>query len=145
MRKRLIVGIVVLLALIPQAASAICAVLPFDQVVRSSDAVLVGTVVAAEVTNDGIVVQLDVEQTLKGSTQDGQRVRVARCGPFITPSGAREMAQEMIGTRGLYLLTRNPDGTFSRFGEITRPRLSLNDSITRVGTCSDSLHPAGSM
>lgn len=83
MRTRLILGVVAAVVLIPQAAWADCLQQPFDEVVRSSDAVLVATVADASAMNyrSGIIVRLDVEQVLKGSPNDGQRVRISSCGP----------------------------------------------------------------
>src|SRR5216117_2586486 len=83
-------GVVVGLAatlLMPETGAATCAVEPFDRVVRTSDTVLVATVVEARPAGPhrtGIVVRLDVEDVLKGSEADAQRVRMWSCGPLMS-------------------------------------------------------------
>jgi hypothetical protein len=123
-------GIVILT---PGDASAFCMIEPFDRVVRSSDAVLVATVADAAVTKNDIVLELDVEETMKGSPADGERVLYSSCGPFISHDSAVRIADRLIGTRGLYLLTEDPDGTFSQYSQVTEPqRMSLADSMDRA-------------
>jgi hypothetical protein len=66
-------------------AAATCMTEPFDQAVRRSETVVVATVVAARSTETPtIVVRLDVEDVLKGSAADGQRVKVTSCIPIIS-------------------------------------------------------------
>jgi hypothetical protein len=109
---------------------------PFDRVVRSSDAVLVATVVDGASRGphrSGIIVRLDVEQVLKGSAVDGQRVLISSCGPFIAGSTAELVAQRMIGTRELFLLSRSGEGTLAQYSQITTPQgMTLDQRIERA-------------
>jgi hypothetical protein len=103
MRLTTILVAVGTVVLFPGIASALCIVEPFDEVVRASDAVLVATVADATVSGNRIVLELDVEEVLKGTPADGERVSYSSCGPLITPEGAERIADRLIGTRGLYL------------------------------------------
>lgn len=136
MRTRLIIGIVLLVVLIPQMAWALCMEQPFDRVVRSSDAVLVAAVADAKPRGNhrtGIIVRLDVEQVLKGSAEDGRRVWISSCGPVIAGPGAVAAARAMIGTRGLFLLSRIGGGLFSQYSEFTTPQgMTLDEKIARA-------------
>jgi hypothetical protein len=133
MRTRLTLAIVAIVVLLPQAARAQCLQQPFDQVVRSSDAVLVATVVDATASKHGIVLRLDVEQTLKGSARDGQRVRFTlSCGPMISGQMQEQFARQLVGTRALYLLTEDPNGTFSKYSEITTPQMTTEQQIAQA-------------
>lgn len=115
------------------AARAFCMVQPFDQVIRQADAVLVATVADAQVEQDGLILRLDVEQALKGSPADGERVRWATCGPMISPRTERQWARQMIGERGLYILSGHPGGLFTMYGEMTSPPMkSLQERIARA-------------
>ena len=154
MRVRLIIGIAALVVLIPQAAMALCMQQAFDDVVRSSDAVLVATVADAVPTGNqqsGITVRLDVEQVLKGSADDGQSVSISSCGPVIAGPGAVSMAHGMIGTRELFLLSDAGGGTFTRYSEITTPQgMTLDQRIAEarhvLGLPADpAVHDAGGM
>ena len=134
MRTRLILGVVAVVLLIPQTALAFCAVQPFDQVVRSSDAVLVGTVADATAMKhrSGIIVRLNVSQTLKGSADAGQRVWITSCGTVMVGPGATKFARQLIGKLGLYILTKNPDGTYSKYSEMSTPQMTLSQQIARA-------------
>lgn len=132
---RLILGMVLLVVLIPQAASAFCMQQPFDDVVRSSDSVLIATVADATLPGNhgsGIVVRLDVEQVLKGSAEDGRSVRISSCGPMMSGPAAKSMARDMIGTRGLFLLSESGGGTFTRYSEITTPQMTIHEQIAEA-------------
>jgi hypothetical protein len=133
-RTRLVLGIVAVVVLIPQAAHALCVVEPFDRVVRSSDAVLVATVADAQAVphQSEIILRLDVEQTLKGSAANGQQVRVGSCGAAIVGPGATNFARQMIGKRGLYLLSKSPDGTFFQYSDVLTPPMTLDEEIARA-------------
>jgi len=136
-RTRLIIGTVVLVVvLVPQMAWAICMEQPFDRVVRSVDAVLVGTVADAQPRGNhqsGVIVRLNVEQVLRGSAEDGQRVWISSCGPVIVGPMAKSAARAMIGTRELFLLSRTGDGTFSQYSDITTPQgMTLDEKIARA-------------
>lgn len=114
-------------------ARAFCMVQPFDRVIRQADAVLVATVADAQVGPRGLVLRLDVEQALKGSPADGERVRWTSCGPMITPRMERRWARQMIGERGLYILTGRPGGLFTMYGQMTSPPMkTLQEQITRA-------------
>jgi hypothetical protein len=137
MRSRLIVALVVAVSvLFPKAAWALCQLQPFDRVVRSSDAVLVATVVGGASRGphrSGFIVRLDVEQVLKGSAVDGQRVLISPCGPIIAGSTAELVARRMIGTRELFLLSRSGEETFSQYSQITTPQdMTLEQRIERA-------------
>lgn len=137
MRTRLIVALVaVVVVLFPKAAWALCQLQPFDRVVRSSDAVLVATVVEGASRGphrSGIIVRLEVEQVLKGSAVDGERVLISSCGPIIAGSTAELLAQRMIGTRELFLLSRTGEGTLSQYSQITTPQdMTLEQRIERA-------------
>jgi len=133
MRARLALGIAVLVVLIPQAASAQCLAQAFDNVVRSSDSVLLATVAEAAPTgNSGITVRLDVEQVLKGSADDGRSVSIYSCVPTVRPAVV-SMADRMVGTRGLFLLSDGGGGTFSQYPEITTPQgMTLDQKIAEA-------------
>ncbi len=108
---------------------------PFDDVVRSSDSVLVATIADATppgTHGSGIIVRLDVEQVLEGSAEDGRSVRVSSCGPVISGHAARSMARGMIGTRGLFLLSESGGGTFSQYSEITTPQMTIHERIAEA-------------
>jgi len=130
----------VILAIAPGAASATtCIQEPFEDVVRSSDVVLVATVVDATVKDSILFLQLDADEVLKGSSRDGVTVRDASCGlAMLSREGLRQRGKSLIGTRGLYLLERDPlypDGSASvsrTYPGITTPRLSLAASIARA-------------
>jgi hypothetical protein len=135
MRMRLALGIIAVVILLPQAAAAKCLVQRFDEVVRSSDAVLLGTIANATATKDGIILRLDVEQPLKGLPANGQQVRYSSCAPAYPGDrqSAQARADQMIGTRDLFLITENADGTFSQYGDVITPqRMSLNEKIARA-------------
>ena len=115
------------------AARAFCMVQPFDQVIRQADAVLVATVADAQVGPHGLILRLDVEQTLKGSPPDGERVRFASCGPLVTPKMARKWGRQMIGERGLYILSGRPGRTFHMYPGLTEPAMkTLQERIARA-------------
>jgi hypothetical protein len=132
----LILGVVVAVLLIPQAALALCLQQPFDAVVRSSDAVLVGTVTGAGPMpphRSGIVVGLDVQQVLKGSAADGRAVVIRSCGPVVTGSMAKAMAKQMIGTGGIFLLTVDGNGMSYQYSDITTPQnMTLDQKIAEA-------------
>ena len=133
MRFRSVLVAFVAVMLFPGVASALCLVEPFDKVVRSSDAVLIAKVDDATVRNGRILLQLNVDDALKGSPADGARVWYGSCGPFMSPEGARQIAGDLIGTRGLYLLKQNRDGSFSQYSGVTEPQqMSLVESISRA-------------
>ena len=115
------------------AARAFCMVQPFDQVIRQADAVLVATVADAQVGPHGLILRLDVEQTLKGSPPDGERVRFASCGVMISRQTERRWGRQMIGERGFYILSGHPGSTFRMYGEITEPAMkTLEERIARA-------------
>ena len=115
------------------AARAFCMVQPFDQVIRQADAVLVATVADAQVGPHGLILRLDVEQTLKGSPPDGERVRFASCGPLVTPKMARKWGRQMIGERGLYILSGRPGRTIHMYPGLTEPAMkTLEERIARA-------------
>jgi hypothetical protein len=134
--RLVLVGLIAIVLLVHPVAWARCLEQPFDEVVRSSDAVLVATVAHAGVRGPhrtGVVVRLDVEQVLKGSAEDGRRVSVAPCGPAMAGELATAYAEGLIGTRGLFLLDVNPDGTASSYSEITTPQnMTLDEQIARA-------------
>jgi hypothetical protein len=121
--------------MIPQAAQAACVVQPFDQVVRQSDSVLVGTVIDGRARGNhrtGIIIRIDVDEVLKGSAEEGQRVAVSSCEPVIIGSGAEAMAQGMIGQRQLFLLQKGGSGVAYEYGGMLSPLgMTLNEQITR--------------
>lgn len=135
-RTRLILGVVAAVLLIPQAAWAICMERPFDAVVRSSDAVLVGTVTGAGPMpphQSGIVVTLNVEQVLKGSAADGRQILIRSCGPVVIGPAAKAMAKHLIGTRGLFLLTVSSNGFSYQYSDITTPQnMTLDQKIAEA-------------
>jgi hypothetical protein len=119
------------------AASATCAVVPFDQVVRESGAVVVGTVVDARPAGahrSGVIVRLDVDQVLRGTDADGNRVRMSSCGPPITGSAARFFARHVVGQRDLFLLGGH-GSTLYAFADVTSPQgMTLEQRIARART-----------
>ncbi len=133
----MILGVVVaVLLLLPHTAWATCVIEPFDQVVRSSDVVLVAKIADARPAGrgrGGIIVRLAVEQVLKGSAKDGRQVSISSCGPVMTgPMTKKAAAQAMVGTRTLFLLTKSRDGVFAQYPEITTPQMSLDQKIARA-------------
>lgn len=136
MRARLILGLVTgTLLMVPQAAQAVCVPQPFDQVVRQSDSVLVGTVsdARARAPQTGLIISIDVEEVLKGSPDDGQEVGFSSCGVPIVGPEADAVAQRMIGERQLFLLQKSGSGEVSVFGGMVSPRhMSLNEQIARA-------------
>ena len=137
MRARLVLGIVTAAVLMtPHAAQAVCFIRPFDQVVRQSDAVLVGTVADARsrgLHRTGIILRIDVEEALKGSAEDGQRVVVSSCGPVIAGPNADAMAAGMIGQRQLFLLQKDGSGLAYEFGGMLSPRdMTLDEQVARA-------------
>jgi len=130
----LILGAAVLVVLIPQAASAQCLAQPFDNVVRSSDSVLLATVAEARPTgNSPITVRLDVEQVLKGSAGDGRSVSLSSCGPVAVGPAAVAMAQGMVGTRGLFLLSDGRGGRVFQNPLIATPQgMTLDQRIAEA-------------
>ena len=135
-RIRAALVVVAAVLLIPQAASAVCLERPFDAVVRSSDAVLVGTVTGAGPMaphRSGIVVRLDVEQVLKGSAADGRAIVIRSCGPAVAGSMAKALAKQMMGTRGLFLLTVDGNGMSYQYSDITTPQnMTLDQKIAEA-------------
>jgi hypothetical protein len=135
-RAGVVVGLVAVVLVAPSSASATCVVQPFDEVVRNSDAVLVATVADARPVGPhrtGVIVRLDVEQVLKGSEADGDRVAVSSCGPMIVGSAARSWAKHIVGQRNLFLLSGR-GRTLSAYSEITSPQgMSLDQRIARAG------------
>jgi hypothetical protein len=135
-RAAIVLGVLAVVFAAPGPASARCLVVPFDKVIRTSDAVLVGTIADAKAVGPhktSIVVRLDVESALKGTASDGDSVSVSGCGPPITGSAADAYAESLIGTRDLYLLTRYRDGTVSTFGDVTSPQgMTLDQRIARA-------------
>jgi hypothetical protein len=97
--------------------------------------VLVGTVAAARYSHQtGIIVRIDVDEVLKGSAQDGQRVAVSLCGKAIVGSTADSVAKAMIGNRQLFMLQKSGSSNlFYAFGDLLLPpHMSLNEQITRA-------------
>jgi len=119
------------LVLLPGTAGATCAIEPFDRVVHRSDTVLVGTVIEARPAGPhrvGIIVRIDVEDVLKGSAADGERVRMSSCGPFMTDGMVRSWAKHEIGQRGLFLLSYG-----TAYSEVTSPQgMTLDQRIARA-------------
>lgn len=131
-------GVVVALAaavvLAPGTASATCALQPFDKAVRSSDAVLVATIAEARPAGPrqtGFTVRLDIEQVLKGSESDGERVRITGCGP-PSPAATESQANHLVGERTLFLLSGS-GGTLWEYPEVTTPQgMTLDQRIARA-------------
>ncbi len=130
---RLTLALTVLIVLVPGSASAQCITVPFNKVVRSSDAVLVGTI--ADATFRGhtqVIARLDVEQVLSGSPDDS-RVAVGGCGPPFTHAEAIAAANSQVGTRNLFLLTKGPGHLFYTSNVITTPQnMSLAEKIAQA-------------
>jgi hypothetical protein len=129
-----VVGLVAVL-LMPGTAAGRCVVEPFAKVVRKSDTVLVATVVEARPAGPhrtGIIVRLNVEEVLKGSAADGERVRITSCGPSSVGSMNKSWAKHEIGQRSLFLLSRY-GATVSQYSEVTSPQgMTLDQKITRA-------------
>jgi hypothetical protein len=142
--RRLVVPVITLaLVLIPTMASALCITEPFDQVVRGSDAVLVGTIVSARSLTHrigpdtwrggGILVRINVEDVLKGSAEDSDRFILGSCAPPVGGPGAQHIARKVIGSRGLFLITVPADGhPSSEPNEAMTPQGSVDDRIARA-------------
>ena len=131
---RLTLALTVLIVLVPGSASAQCLTVPFNKVVRSSDAVLVGTIADATVRgHTQVIARLDVEQVLSGSPDDGRRVAVGGCGPPFTHAEAMAAANSQVGTRNLFLLTKGPGHLFYTSNVITTPQnMSLDEKIAQA-------------
>jgi hypothetical protein len=116
-------------------AAATCFVEPFDKVVRGSDTVLVATVAEARPAGPhrmGIIVRLDVEDVLKGSAADGERVYMSSCGPIMLDAALKSWAKREVGQRGLFLLSRY-GATVSQFSGLTSPQgMFLDQQIARA-------------
>ena len=110
--------------LVPTTGAATCVLVPFDQMVRESNAVVVGTVVDAEPAGghrSGIIVRLDVDQVLRGSEADGDQVRMSSCGPVTTGTAARSFARQVVGERDPFLLGGH-GSTLRAFADPTSPQ-----------------------
>ena len=112
--------------LLAQPANALCVVQPLPRLVKSSDAVWWGTVVAAKAApprGPGVwelTVRLD--DVLRGKATIGETVRVytSSCGLVITPSAAEEAAQSFVDGHRLFLVTTDKRGRNVAYSEIVR-------------------------
>jgi hypothetical protein len=143
--RRLIVAAATLAVLVmPGTASAVCVTESFEEAVQTSDAVLVGTIVDARSLSHrigpgayagrgGILVRIDVEEVLRGTLQDGEGFVIGGCLPPPVGPYGRKAARELVGTRGLFLITAPPDGRPSTVPkEAISPHLSLANQLVRA-------------